>query len=143
MPRRTNIDQGGFEQLIKRDFGVLTHAELRALGVPLSTATRRSRPGGPWQRLLPGTILTYSGTPTPRQRVTAAMKYAHEQAIVTGRRALRAYGLKCAADNGVIHVLVPHTRRRLSRGFVRADGAHAGAGHGGRRSMCSHRPCTG
>lgn len=118
MPRRANVANGDLERLIKRDLGVVTLAELRALGLSLSTAVRRTRPEGPWQRLLPGTILTYTGAPTPRQRITAAMKYAHEKAVITGRRALRAYGLKSVSDDGMVHVLVPHARRRISRGFV-------------------------
>ena len=36
----------------------------------------RIRPGGPWQRLLPGVYLTVTGTPTRRQLEVAALRCA-------------------------------------------------------------------
>lgn len=118
MPKKANIAHDELQKLVKRDSGVLLLSELQALGLPASTASRRTRSGGPWQRLLPGTVLTFTGTPTPRQRAIAALKYAHSGAIITGRVALRAHGLKGVPANSSIHVLVPHRRQRLSHGYV-------------------------
>ena len=76
----------------------------------------RIRPGGRWQRLLPGVVLMHTGTPTARERHLGCLAYAGARAVVTGTTALRSYGLRSVArlQCDQIHLLVPHDCRRQS-----------------------------
>jgi hypothetical protein len=98
--------------------GVVRTAELLATGGPGPAIGLRCRPGGPWQRLLPGVVLMSSGEPSRRQRLRAALAYAGEGAAITG---LDAAGLD--HDLGVrageaVHVLIPAARRSTPHGYV-------------------------
>jgi hypothetical protein len=75
-------------------------------------------PGGPWQRLLPGVYLTFTGTPTSDQREMAAFLYGGPGSVITGVAALRRQGLH-PPDDGVVDVLIPARYRRSSAGFTR------------------------
>ncbi|MDH6226962.1 MULTISPECIES: hypothetical protein [Streptomyces] len=55
---------------------LVTAAELRAHGVTSAQAGARCRPGGSWQRLLPGVYLLRQGAPTGEERLHAALLYA-------------------------------------------------------------------
>lgn len=116
MPRIGRADYDAVSDLLHRERQVVTHAELAALGMALSTVTWRHRPGGVWNGILPGVVLAHRGTPTPDERSRAAYKYAGDGAILTGVSALRRFRLRCP-DEGE-HVLVPHTRRRNSYDFA-------------------------
>ena len=118
MPRKRRIDYIGLDSLLSRDDHVATRNELEELGLPGSTISHRSRPGGPWQRPLPGIVVAHSGTLTQRQRVISAVKYAGRGAVVTGATALTEAGFRSAPRGDKIHVLVPHERHRKSSGFV-------------------------
>ena len=78
----------------------------------------RLRPGGPWQKLLPGVYLTVTGVPSPEQREMAALLFAGPGSIITGVTAMRREGLR-AADTGLVEILIPASRKRRSVGFVR------------------------
>jgi hypothetical protein len=85
----------------------------------MSTIRYRIRPGGPWQRILPGVYLTVSGTPTKDQLDMAALLYAGPYAILTGHAALRRYGIQPFPAQ-VVDVLVASVHcRRASRSYVR------------------------
>ncbi|MFJ9180273.1 hypothetical protein [Streptomyces sp. NPDC102360] len=75
---------------------LLTREQLMELGCANSTTNHRCRRGGPWQRLLPRVHLLHSGTPSPRQRMRAALLYAGEHALLTGHAALAAHGFRAA-----------------------------------------------
>jgi len=94
---------------------VVTHAELIACGVPLSTVCWRIRRTGPWQRLHPGVVLAHSGSATSRERLLGALAYAGAGAVLTGICALRLYGLRSAPGPALLHVVVPHGRHRQGR----------------------------
>ncbi|MFE2534226.1 hypothetical protein [Streptomyces sp. NPDC059371] len=127
---------------------VLTTARLREHGVTAADANERCRPGGPWQRILPGVFLLRPGPPTPEERLHAALLYtarppsartaprvpaqpgspeprAHRpsaDALITGLAALALHGFSCTPplpSLGTIDVLVPRLRRLRSAGFVR------------------------
>ncbi len=98
--------------------GVVLQRELLELGMSTSTIAHRARPEGPWQRLLPGVLLVYSGTPSRMQRMRAGIAYAGANAMLTGASALRSYGASKLPPEHALHVLVPHSRQRSSRGFV-------------------------
>lgn len=55
---------------------LVTAAELRAHGVTPAQAGERCRPGGSWQRLLPGVYLLRQGAPTGEERLHAALLHA-------------------------------------------------------------------
>ena len=78
----------------------------------------RIRPGGPWQRLLPGLYLAVTGTPTRRQLEIAALRYAGPGAVITGIAALRRDGVR-VPESSIITVLIPRGRTREDRSFVR------------------------
>ncbi|MDV6295700.1 hypothetical protein QLG13_04230 [Rhodococcus aetherivorans] len=98
------------------DSGVVRDAVLRRVGVSGSAIHERCRPGGPWQRLLPGIVMLGNGPASARQRTIAAMKYVGDDAVLTGRSALGEHGL--AGEQYDVHVLLPANRRVQSAGFV-------------------------
>ncbi|GLY71040.1 hypothetical protein Atai01_76590 [Amycolatopsis taiwanensis] len=100
--------------------GVTTSARLRREGASASTIAARCRLGGPWRRLLPGIILLSQGEPTRRQQIRAAVLHTAPDSVVSGLDALRAHGLPIAHSREV-RMLVPHTRRILSREFVAVE----------------------
>lgn len=118
MPQRTFFDGAALDSLIERERGVLSHREVRAVGLPASTFAYRIRAQGPWQRLLPGLVVTHNGPPTPRQRLLGALKYAGEDTVITGATALSLRQVRGAPRLGVVYVLVPHDHQIASTGFV-------------------------
>ncbi|MEV4558957.1 type IV toxin-antitoxin system AbiEi family antitoxin domain-containing protein [Kitasatospora sp. NPDC049285] len=119
------------EELARRQQNVVTASQLRARGVPARMVSEHCRSGGPWQRLLPRVYLLQDGSPTPEQRMWAALLYAaqngreeggREGAVITGAAALALYGFvsmpRLPAVLGV-EVLVPRQRRLRDSGPVR------------------------
>ncbi|MEB8337906.1 hypothetical protein [Streptomyces endophyticus] len=104
---------------------LLTRAQLVALGCADSTTSHRCRPGGPWRRVLPRVQVLHSGTPTPRQRMRAALLYAGERALLTGLAALALHNFRSAPRPErlrYVDVLVPYGgvgARGASAAFVR------------------------
>jgi hypothetical protein len=86
----------------------MTEAELRG----------KLRPGGLWSVVLPGIYFVHNGNLTIGQREAAAVLYAGEPSIITGAAALARIGMRVPIPE-VVDVLVPHRRRRQSKGFVR------------------------
>ncbi len=126
---------------------ILTTAQLRDRHVTAADADERCRPGGPWQRILPGVFLLRPGPPTPEERLHAALLYTARppsartaprvpvqpgsqeprghrpcaDALITGRAALALHGFSCVPSLpslGTIGVLVPRLRRVRSTGCV-------------------------
>ncbi|MFF0108744.1 hypothetical protein [Streptomyces hirsutus] len=122
---------------------VLTTAQLRSHGVPAAEVDDRCRPGGPWQRFLPGVVLLHPGPPSSEERLHAALLYAarersvrvlvqpgpadstaphYEDAMITGPAALTLHGFSSAPplpSLETLDVLVPRLRRLRSTGCVR------------------------
>jgi very-short-patch-repair endonuclease len=98
--------------------GVITRAQAVGCGLSLAEIRHRIRPGGPWQRLLPGVYLAVTGTPTERQTEIAALRRAGPASVLTSIAALRHHGVR-APESTFITVLVPASQRRRSEGFVR------------------------
>lgn len=97
--------------------GVLSRAQSRECGISQNSLKYRIRPGGPWQRLLPGVYLTTTGRPTWTQWEIAAVLYAGPEAVITGAAALRNHGVR-GAEPRAVDVLVPAGRQRTSRGVA-------------------------
>lgn len=115
MTQRRPIDRQAVELALRQNERVLTHAELRYLGIPSSTITFRIGPRGNWQRIHPGVVLAHRGTPTRRERGKAALKFAGDGAVITGLAALSRYGVRAAQAGVGEHVLVPAPCQRKSR----------------------------
>ncbi|MFF5444469.1 hypothetical protein [Streptomyces sp. NPDC012888] len=110
-----------------RQLRLATRHQLLRTGLAPSTLTRRSRPGGPWQRLLPHVYLLQTGPPSARQRALSAVLYAAQPpadpltgatAALTGGAALALLGVRGAPATPA-HVLI-----RAPRRLHRAPGVH-------------------
>jgi hypothetical protein len=110
-------DQAALLDLIQRQHRVVTWRQARDIGMSKDALQRRTKPGGPWQRLLPGVYLTVAGTPTTDQRDTAALLYAGPGGTLTGPAALRRHGMR-EPRSQVVDVLIPEKRERRNTGFV-------------------------
>lgn len=95
--------------------------ELIVMGLASNTIYSRCRPGGPWQRLLPGVLQLSSAPPTRLQLVRAALRYVGPHGVVTGSDALGLLGLKRAHPEGPVHVLIPHAQQVRSDALVRVE----------------------
>ncbi|MEJ2854172.1 MULTISPECIES: hypothetical protein [unclassified Saccharothrix] len=91
---------------------VIKTSDLKAAGVPRYRIDLRCRPGGPWQRILPGVLLLGAAPPTRADRVKAALAYAGPEAVLTGVDALHTHGLPGLPLPQRVHVLQPAGRRR-------------------------------
>lgn len=111
----TDDREAAFRAAFQRD--VLSRRQALSSGLTDDRVDYRIRPGGPWQRLLPGVYLTTTGTATREQLLTAAILYAGRGSVVTGLAALPVYGIRAAGPKRV-DVLVPYSRRCASRKFV-------------------------
>jgi hypothetical protein len=118
VPRRKQIDSAAVAALFSRQERLACHRQLTALGLPLSTITYRIRPEGPWQRALPGVVLSHRGTPTRRERFIAALLFCGDDAVLTGLSALALRGVRAAHRDPAVHVLVPAGKHRTSFDFV-------------------------
>lgn len=104
--------------MLDRQYGVLSRTQATALGIGMSAIKYRARPGGSWQRLFPGVYLTDPCVPTTDQLDMAALLYAGSRSMLTGRAALRRYGIM-PSYAGPLDVLVPASSSRDNRGSVR------------------------
>ena len=118
MPRRVKFDSAGVDALLLQQERLARHQQFTQLGVPISTVTFRIRPNGPWQRLLPGVVLSHRGTPTRRERLLGALLFCGEGTVVTGLAALDLRGVRAARGFSDVHVLIPEPRQRSSFGYV-------------------------
>jgi len=118
MPHLAHFDQARLTDLLRKQYGVITRAQ--ALGCEMSEkAVRyRTRPGGPWQVVLPGVYLDNGGLLTDRQRAVAAFLYAQWAIAITGTTAVAWHGVRVARSE-FVDVLVPQRQRRSDAGFVR------------------------
>lgn len=106
--------------LFERQHGLATRRQLIAAGVD-DEAIRCALRSAKWQRVLPGMYASQSGQLTLEQRRVAAVLYTSPQAQLTGISGLLWHGFRQLPADPLIHVLVPHTTRRTSRGFVRVQ----------------------
>ncbi len=104
--------------MLSRQHGVISRQQAAEIGLTASTIRHRIRPGGPWQRVLPGVYLTVTGSPTVDQMEMAALLYGGRYATITGLAALRRYGFAVPATS-FIDVIVPRTCYRTDVGCVR------------------------
>jgi hypothetical protein len=118
MPRSSRLDPDALSVLLANQDAVVTYGQLAELGLPRSTLTHRIRPGGPWQRVLPGVYVTQSGPATVQQRARAALLYTGPDAVLTGCEALVRHGFRRPPPDPYVHVLVGDDNQTSSAGFV-------------------------
>ena len=99
-------------------YDVVARWQALRYGLTESKLRHRLRPGGPWQKILPGVYLTRTAAVTQDQRHMAALLYAGPSAILTGAWAVRRHHLECAGLNEA-DLLVPAKSRVQSYGWVR------------------------
>lgn len=109
--------------------GVATAGQLIALGWAERTIYKRCLNDGPWQRILPGVILLFTGRPTRDQEVLAALLLSGPDALVTGLEACKRHGLRrlprdapiIGAGPREVHVLNPAGRQVRSVEYVHVE----------------------
>ena len=106
---------------------LVSSAQLRAIGVPSSTASGRLRAGRSWSRVLPGVHLVSGGRPDRRQRERAALLYSAPHGVLAGPTVLRHLGVRAGRlqevsdDHRVpepVHLLMPHEHHLLAAGYL-------------------------
>lgn len=131
MPRVISVTPA-FRALVAAQDGLVTTAQLLAHGLSADAVQGRvSR--GLWQRILPGVVLTVSGSPTRRQRVVAAFLWAGPAASIDGVDACDWYGVRPRNFQPErVHVVVPHHSSARTQSFVTVRRAKAEIRVGGR-----------
>ena len=114
---RMPVDERAFAWHSTYQRGVLSRSQAVACGFSLDALRHRLRPGGPWQRLLPGVYLTATGQPTREQLLIASMVYTAPHGLITGPAALANYRVR-GPQARVVDVLVPAASKRSGSGFV-------------------------
>lgn len=127
MPRRAEWSRDAVREVAARQLGLITSAQLMALGVPRSTVAWSEQVGGMFTWVLPGVHRFEGSGPLSRDHEElAALLYAGLGSMVSGARALMRFGIRAASrpsfqgDRKAL-VLVPHGRKRSSREFVRIE----------------------
>jgi hypothetical protein len=118
MPVRKVIDRSKVGGILAAQHQVISRSQALESGIPQSTVSTWCKPGGKWQKLLPGVYLTVTGKSTAEQRQMAALLYAGDLSVITGPAAVRLHRLRSPGPD-VIDVLVPASVIRQSIGFVR------------------------
>ena len=104
--------------MLGEQFGVVSRAQALECGVSRGRLDHLVRPGGRWQRILPGVYAMTNGAVSLDQRAMAALLYAGPKSLLTGAVAVRRHRLQCVGLNQV-DVLVPEDVRVRSAGYVR------------------------
>jgi len=104
--------------LLESQFNVISRKQAVRYGITESAIRHRLRPGGAWQKILPGVYSVETGTVTSAQRHMAALLHAGKNAVITGPVAVRYHHRNCAGGNDV-EVLVPAECRVKGLGYVR------------------------
>src|SRR6266516_6473260 len=117
MTHAAGTGRNDLERTLRRQEHVLSRSQALACGMTRDALKHRIRPGGPWQRILPGVYLAVTGTPTRVQNEVAAVLYAGTGSVITGLTALRRHGIP-VPEGRVTAVLIPAERVRVSQGLV-------------------------
>ena len=127
MPRPRQWSRDSVLAAASHQYGLLTAAQLTALGVQRSTLSRSDHVGGMFSRVLFGVHrVDGHGALTTDQRNMAAQLYAGSESALTGSTLLVERGVRAARRPalhvpGNVYVLVPQSRKRASHGFVTVE----------------------
>jgi hypothetical protein len=111
------LDRAALSATLSTQHNVISRQQALRCGMTKDALAHRIRPGGPWQRLLPGVYLAQTGAAAVPQKEMAALLHGGPEAVLTGRAALLRLGI-IAAEPVVFDVLVPMRRHRESLAFV-------------------------
>ena len=103
--KAAGLDEAALHRLLRHQELIISRPQALACGMTPDQLRHRIRPGGPWQRLLPGVYLTVTGTPTRRQHEIAALQYAGPDSVLTSTAALAHHGIR-VRESGPLTVLV-------------------------------------
>jgi hypothetical protein len=117
MARSTRFDQAALRAVLGSQHGVIARRQAFACGMTHDALAHQIRPGGRWQRLLPGTYPVVTGTPTVEQKEMAVLLYAGPGGVLSGPAALHHLGI-IGQPPAVFDVLIPAARQRQSAGFA-------------------------
>jgi very-short-patch-repair endonuclease len=112
------LDEVALSRLLRDQELIISRQQALVCGMTPEQLRHKIRPGGPWQRLLPGVYLAATGSPTRRQNEIAALRCGGGRSVLTGSAALLHHGIQ-VRDSKTIIVLVPASQARPSRSFVR------------------------
>jgi len=118
MGRSGATDGEALRRVLRDQDAVISRADAFRCGMTPSQLRYWIRPGGPWQRLLPGVYLAATGTPTRVQTEIAALRYAGPGSALTGTASLRRHGVR-VPESKALTVLIPGGRVRENRSFAR------------------------
>ncbi len=118
MPVKSVYDRSLLSRVAAEQFGVIGRTQALETGLSPGAIDRLVRPGGRWQKIVPGVYATTTGNVSTEQRAMAALLHAGPQSVITGAAAVRRHQLRCAGPNDVA-VLVPLDVRVHSLEFVR------------------------
>jgi hypothetical protein len=118
MTKSVKTDETALKVILRRQQRVIGRGQALASGMTPGSVRHRTRAGGPWQRLLPGTYLAATGTPTTEQREIAALVHGGEGSVITGSAALRHHRIP-APDSPFVTILIPARRKVENADFVR------------------------
>jgi hypothetical protein len=113
-----DLDERSWTRLLASQDGVASRTQALAVGWTPTALRYRVRTGR-WQLLVPGVLLTMSGTPTRRQLLRGGLVLAGPRSALSSRTACRWHGLDALAEEPEVHVAVPADVRQASRGYVR------------------------
>ena len=115
--REPHADVVLFEDLVRRQGGVVTFAQAVGCGLPPTTVRRRIREDG-WARLHPAVYLVGGHRPTGEARVRAAWLWGGEGSAVTGPAAAFWHGMLDRAP-AVVDLTVPARAKPRPQSGVR------------------------
>ena len=118
MRRASGIDWELLEHTLLGQHHVIARSQAMACGLTDAALKHRLRPGGPWQKIIPGVYVTVTGAITADQREMAALLHAGPRSVITGSAAVRRCGIR-PPTSATVDVLVPAEVRRQSTSYVR------------------------
>ena len=83
MPVTPVYDRERLNQVLGEQFGVVSRAQAIECGVSRGRLDHLVRPGGRWQRILPGVYVVNTGAVSADQRAMAALLYAGPKSLLT------------------------------------------------------------
>lgn len=110
---KTKKTGGELDAILAAQHSIITRRQALEAGLTRDGLDWRTRHGGPWQRLLPGTYAAFTGPLSDVHHWQAALLYGGDGALLTGVPALVLHELT-RPYRGPTPILIPHDRRRRS-----------------------------
>jgi hypothetical protein len=105
-------------ELLEMQYYVIAREQALRYRITRGQIRHRLKPGGLWQKILPGVYSTLTGPVSPDQLQIGALLFAGPGAVLTGAHAVRRHRLICSGGNE-IDVLVPSSCQVSSFGYAR------------------------